>query len=346
MKQEVYIFSIFLIPVFFSCSKNGIPSTQDGNWITRSQLNGPSRSEATSFVIGNYTYLGTGWDGLNKRYADFWQYDPSQDTWNQVGSLPDSAARSSSVGLTIGNMGYVCTGYDGSNYLKDFWQYNPIANTWNRRADFAGDARYESVGFGIDNYGYVGTGFNGSFALKDFYKYDPSTDSWTYIGFSGNKRYSAVVFLYQNKAYLVTGVNSGTTVNDFWVFDPSLTSENWQELRHITNYSTESYDDGYTDIVRWNASAFVITSTREGDKAFLSTGENGSYITTTWEYDFATDLWSLKSPFQGPPTTGAVGFNVENRGFIATGRSASGQASQSDMLWEFQPDVVLNPNDH
>jgi hypothetical protein len=341
MRQRFYIFLFFQI--FLSCKKYGIPYTQDGNWIERSQLNGPVRSEASGFTIGNYYFLGTGWDGLNTRYADFWQYDPALDIWTQINGLPDSAARSSAVGLTIGSMGYLGTGYNGFNYMQDFWQYNPATNAWVRIADFAGGARYEAVGFGIGNFGYVGTGFDGSYTLKDFYKYDPSSNTWVYVGFSGNKRYSAVTFLYQNKAYLVTGVDNGQPVNDFWVFDPSLPNNNWQELRHITNYSTESYDDGYTNIVRWNAAAFVITGTLNGDKAFLSTGENGTLMTATWEYDFATDLWSPKTPFQGPATTGAVGFNVENRGYIATGRSSSGQAAQSDMLWEFQPDVTQIP---
>jgi hypothetical protein len=225
MKRKVYLFSFLFIPIFFSCTRNNIPYTQDGDWIARSQLNGPARSEAATFTIGNFTFLGTGWDGLNKRY-------------------------------------------------------------------------------------------------------------------------SASTFLYQNKAYLVTGVNNGSAVNDFWLFDPSLSNGNWKELRHITNFSTDSYDDGYTDIVRWNASAFVITGTKKGDKAFLSIGENGSFLTTTWEYDFATDLWSRKSSFEGPATTGAVGFNVQNRGYIAIGRFGNGQASQSDRLWEFHPDDVLNPNNN
>ena len=57
------------------------------------------------------------------------------------------------------------------------------------------------------------------------------------------------------------------------------------------------------DIVRSNAVAFII-----GDKAYLTTGENGSLLSTTWEYDFATDLWTSKQAFEGAARTGAVGF--------------------------------------
>lgn len=346
-RSNITLLSFCIAFTLFSCHKDTVPYTQDGNWITRSQLNGPARSEAVEFNIGDFAYLGTGWDGLNKRYSDFWQYNVDNDTWSQIASMPDSAARSSGVGLGANGKGYVGTGYDGFNYLKDFWEYDPTTNEWSRKADFPNSARYEALGFGIGNFGYVGTGFDGSNALKDFYKYDPSTDTWTDIGFSGNKRYSAVTWVYNNKAYVVTGINSGTTVNDFWEYDPSSGgSGTWTQLRHPTNYSSDNYDDGYTNILRSNAAAFVITGTQTGDKAYISTGENGGLYTFTWEYDFATDLWKEKASFEGPATTGAVGFSVKNRGFIATGRSGSGQAAQSDFLREFHPDEVINPNDN
>ncbi|HEX4849771.1 MAG TPA: kelch repeat-containing protein, partial [Puia sp.] len=262
MKQNIFCRLLILLPFFLnSCAKSSLPYTEDGDWITRSQLNGPARSEAVSFTIGNYAYLGTGWDGLNNRYADFWQYDPVNDNWSQVGSMPESAARSNAVGVATDTKGYVGTGYDGFNYLQDFWEFDPSANTWVQKSNFPGGTRYEAVGFGIGSYIYVGTGFDGLNAHKDFYKYDPGEDTWNEIGFSGNKRYSAVAFVYNNKGYVVTGVNSGTAQGDFWVFDPSQQTANWTELRHIFNYSTDTYDDGYTNIERWNAAAFVIKAT-------------------------------------------------------------------------------------
>jgi len=353
-RSNLSLLLFFILAVtLFSCKSSVVPYTQSGNWVTLSQLNGPARSEAVGFTIGNFGYLGTGWDGLNRRMSDFWKYDVVNNDWTQITSLPDSAARSSAAGTAADGMGYVGTGYDGFNYLKDFWQYDPKANTWARKADYPGGARYEAVAFGIDSYGpYIGTGFDGSNALKDFYKYNAASDTWDTVGFSGNKRYSAVTWVYNNKAYLVTGVNSGVTVNDFWVFDPSLASGNWNQLHQITNYSTETFDDSYINIVRSNAAAFVITGTNNGDRAYISTGENGALYTFTWEYDLKNDLWYEKTPFEGPATTGAVGLTIldpvtgKTRGFIATGRSGSGQAAQSDFLREFKPDEVVNPNDN
>ncbi len=348
-----HLLSLFVLSTLFSCHKNSIPYTQSGNWVTESQLNGPARSEAVSFVINNFAYVGTGWDGLNTRYNDFWKYDPDQNVWSQVTSMPDSSGygRSSGVAFAANNKAYVGTGYNGFNYLSDFYEFDPALNQWTKKANYPGGGRYEAVAFSLGNLGYAGTGFDGSNALKDFYRYDPSNDSWTDIGFSGNKRYGAVAFTYNNVGYVVTGVNSGTMQTDFWEY--STDSAKWTELRHINNYSSDAYDDGYTTIARWNAAAFIANG-----HAYISCGENGVYYTYTWEYTFQNpqgngDLWAEKTPFEGPPTSGAVGFSVTPNaanagggGFVATGRSSPGQAGASDYLRQFFPLETQNPNDN
>jgi hypothetical protein len=339
-------FSLFVLCTLFSCHKNSIPYTQNGDWAAEAELNGPARSEAVSFVINNFAYVGTGWDGLTTRYSDFWKYDPVNNIWSQVVSMPaDAVPRSSAVAFAANNKGYVGTGFDGFHYLADFWEYDPVLGDWTRKSDYAGGACYEAVAFGIQDIGYVGTGFDGAFASKDFYSYDPAKDVWTYVGFSGNKRYGAVTFVYNNKGYLVTGINNGVLQSDFWVFDPSSSSGKWAELRHITNYSSDSYDDGYTTITRWDGCAFV-----EGNQAYISTGQSDVYITYTWEYDIAGDAWVEKTPFEGPATSGAVGFSLNSTtgggGYIATGRSQPGQANASDYLWQFFPALIQNPNNN
>ncbi|MGH2646468.1 MAG: kelch repeat-containing protein, partial [Ginsengibacter sp.] len=142
-------------------------------------------------------------------------------------------------------------------------------------------------------------------------------------------------FVHDNKGYIVTGTNNGTPVNDFWSFDPS--TGDWTELRQITNVSTDSYDDLYTDIARSNAVAFII-----GDKAYLTTGESGSLLSSTWEYDFATDQWTGKQAFEGAARTGAVAFSVSIGGYVTTGRSST---FPFDDLRVFHPTEAYNAND-
>ena len=52
-----------------------------------------------------------------------------------------------------------------------------------------------------------------------------------------------------------------------------LQADAWTQKRQITNVSTDSYDDNYTNIARYNAVTFVM-----GNYAYLATGENGSII--------------------------------------------------------------------
>jgi N-acetylneuraminic acid mutarotase len=344
MKSLRYIFlSLIASTCLISCDpKNSPADSNSGNWVRRSDFAGTGRSEAVGFTVGNFSYLGTGWDGDNKRFGDFWKYDPAGDSWTQVASLPQGAERSSAVGFSVNGFGYCGTGYDGSKYLNDFYKFDPVANTWTKTGSvFPGTERSEAVAFVIGNLGYVGTGFNGTDGLADFYSYNPTSDSWTNIGYPGHKRYGATAFVYNNQGYIVTGIDSATMQADFWTYNPNSDTSKWTQLRHISNYSSDAYDDGYTNITRWNASSFVI-----GDKGYISTGENGIYYTYIWEYDFASDLWTQRTPFEGPATSGAVGFGVSGKGFLATGRTASGQAAASDNLREFQPDVVENPNDN
>ena len=326
--------SMVLSTLLSSCGKSN-PVTVLGNWVQKSEFEGVARSEAISFVIGNEAYIGTGYDGTN-RLNDFWQYDPTQDFWLQKADFGGSA-RSSAVAFAVNNKGYVGTGYDGVNSLKDFWQYDPVANTWLQKADFGGSARYDAVGFAVLNKGYVSTGYDGNY-LKDFWQYNDTANTWSQqVSMGGFKRTAAVAFVWNNKAFICTGNNNGqtATVNDLWMFDPTA-NPSWTAKRDITNVSTETYDDAYTDITRSNAAAFVI-----GNFAYLTTGNNGGVMTSTWQYDLAQDLWTTKTAFQGVAREGALGFSVAGNGYVTTGRSSN---TPYDDIWQLFPnDAYVAP---
>ena len=328
--------------IISSCTKtNSLTVGTSGNWVRRSDFEGVTRSEASSFVIGTKAYIATGYDGTN-RLQDLWSYDVAANSWGaQLANFP-GVARNSAVGFTAAGNGYVGTGFDGVNRLKDFWQYNPATNTWLPKADFGGNARQDAVGFGIVDKGYISTGYDGNY-LKDIWQYDPAADAWTQqVSMGGTKRSGAVVFVYKNKAYVTTGANNGSSndVNDLWVFDPtvatSATVSGWIEKRRISNVSTDTYDDAY-NIVRTNAVAFVM-----GDYAYITTGSNGSVLGTTWEYNFSTDVWVAKTAYEGVAREGAIGFSVSDRGYVTTGRSST---SPFDDIREFHPSETYNAND-
>ena len=335
---------IFSMPVFLSlvsCHPTNLPDTQLGNWIASASIGDPPRGFAASFVIGTDAYVALGYNqstGNLGRLKDCWRFSVDSG-WQQMADFP-GVPRSNAAAFSIGSYGYVGTGYDGLNVYSDVYQYDPAANAWTRKADLPGTPRYDAVGFSVQGKGFIGTGFNVNW-MNDFYEYDPAQDKWSLTpGTSGNfsKRQGAVAFVYKDQAYIVTGVNSGGMVRDFWRFDPSQTPV-WHQLANITNTDQGTFDDGYTDIERQYATAFV-----NNDQAYLVTGMNGSMVNSTWAYDIATDRWSRRTPWQRASRSGAVSFTVKGHSYVGAG--SNGNNGTFDDFDEFAPTQAYNSNDY
>jgi len=348
--KNLFFLTTSIVLITVSCSKSSSNPLTSGDWVQRFQIGGWPRSGASTFVLGDTGYIVAGFNSSNDScLSDLWQFDPVKNNWVQKAFLP-GIARHSGVGFTIGNKGYIATGYNPNTtpqYFQDCWEYDPTINAWNQKAnlpDIEGPgtgARYDAVGFGIGNYGYVGTGYNGSW-LKDFWKLDPVANTWVQItNIPGNKRSAAVAWVYQNVAYITTGTNNGTELHDFWKYDPS--SQTWSQLRDIANTSSDTYDDDYTDIIRDHAVALVVPNGGVW-KAYIATGENGALTSKTWEYDFATDLWSRKTSYKRTARQQAVGWSFINlqRAFLGTGTSSTLSLDDYD---EWLPANTYNAND-
>ena len=119
------------------------------------------------------------------------------------------------------------------------------------------------------------------------------------------------------------------------MYDPA--ANEWIEKKKIYNYSDETYDDDYGTIPRQNGVAFLI-----GNFVYLASGENSSIVSAAWQYDPANDSWAQKTDFEGTGRSGAVGFTLNNRGFILTGRSGS---LTMDNMYELLPDAEQVDND-
>lgn len=367
--------SLMLLGVLFSCSKATLNYTQNGNWVNRATFPGIPSGYSASFVINDQAYLGTGINPLdpNHRLRAMYKYtaedyDPNKSPtayanafgqWSQIADFGGSA-RSNAVGFTIGNLGYLGTGQadDGFTPLADVWKYDPNTNAWTRIADLGDTAtspRFDAVAWGFASNGYILTGTDNNYYFADVWKYDPGTNKWTKFFFPGSPRSGAVTWVYNGKGYLLTGYTPGsqyavgTACYDFWRFDPTIpvgSSGVWTRLRDISNTNPDTYDDGYTNIIRTHGVGFVIPGTNSGDKGYLTLGSNGSAYTYTWEYDFASDLWTEKTPYEGPGRSGAVGFTIKKRGFVCNGISGAGTAGSgySD-LREFFPNQIYNQYD-
>jgi hypothetical protein len=384
--KQIYIslFPVMLLAILFSCNKSSLSYTQNGNWVSRATFPGIAMGEGASFTINNIAYIGTGINPLTQNFKlnamykytaapianTPYGYDSAYGSWAQIASFP-GPARSDAVGFTIGNTGYLGSGLasDGETPLADFYSYNPGANTWTEIDSISnGDStypRFDAVAFGFDTTAYVLTGTDDYYYYVDVWRYSPTTNTWIrQHAFPGSQRSGAVSFVHNGLGYIATGYTpgskwaTGTSCYDFWVFTPmsDTSTLSWRRLRDIWNTSPETYDDGYTSIVRRNGTSFLILGQPDGDKAYISTGSfNGTDLTATWEYDFATDLWTEKAPYKGTGRTGALGLTLvgnvpsnagtsTTRGFIATGLS-QGSASGLTDCYEFFPNQTYNKYD-
>jgi N-acetylneuraminic acid mutarotase len=351
-----------LLSITISCKKTKISSgnnPQNGIWVARASFSGLTVGAAASFVVNNNAYIGTGMNptaptqkltAMYKYTADTiknepYGYDSAYGSWTQVQSFPGQP-RSSAVGFNIGNTGYLGSGLanDGTTALADFYAYNPTTNTWSTIASMhngtSSAPRYDAVAFSFDTTAYVLTGRTDSNYFGDVWRYSPVTNDWIQLSnYPGSPRSGAVSLVYKGQGYLVTGFTPGAQWSkgnlsyDFWRFTPGTDSSTtaWTRLNDIYTTGAGSFDAAYTDIIRSNASSFMILGQPDGDKGYVTVGTNGGTdITSTWEYDFASDRWTRRTAFDATPRTAAVSFTLTGnvpstpgiattRGFVATG---------------------------
>jgi N-acetylneuraminic acid mutarotase len=192
-------------------------------WTARANFGGTARTSATGFSIGTKGYIGTGIDNLTTftRRNDFWEYDPSSNTWTQRATV-GTTGRSSAKGFVIGNNGYIVGG-ELSLSLQDTWEYNPTNNTWTQRANHpttVGTFVYASstaVGFSVGTKGYLCAGNTTRICIE----YNPATNTWTQVAsLLGDARNFAVGFNIGSKAYVGLGGFSSVRFDSFLEFTP------------------------------------------------------------------------------------------------------------------------------
>lgn len=328
IKHSLIILSVFLLTstLFISCS-NDDDDDYLGDWEKMSTLDGVPRTNAVCFVIGNKAYVGTGYDTENKeRLKDFWVYDGDDDSWTSIAPLPAEAdARNGAVAFSSSTKGYVGTGYNGDDKLNDFWEYDPASDTWTQKSDFPGSARYDATAFYVNGNGYIGTGYDDR-EVKDLWKYDIDTDSWTQVeSFKGEPCRKVMNFVINGEAYVFGGLSDGGYLDEMFKYDAQ--NDDWVEMSHLSDYEDDGYDDDYT-IYRYDAATFIMDG-----KGYVTTGY-GTNSSETWEYEPSTDRWEQKTNFEGTSRNGAVGFTLNNQGYVTTG--GNGSYSFRD-IWKLSP---------
>jgi len=321
-KISALIMSLVVLFSLTHISKAQLPDT----WTQKADFGGIGRNGAVGFSIGTKGYIGTGNVGTPSNQnlrKDFWEYDPSTDSWSQKADF-GGTARVWAIGFGLNSKGYIGTGRDGSS-TKDFWEYDPVTNIWIKKSDFVGTARYGLVGFCIGDTAYMGTGYDGQ-SVNDFWAYIPSSDTWIQKNnFGGSGRFGAVAFNIGNKGYIGTG-NAGTPSvgilkNDFWEYDP--TNDVWTQKANVLNVGV------------YNSIGFSI-----GNFGYISSGlaVGTVLINSLVEYNPSLDVWSSKADFIGLARNRGVGLSIGSKGYVGTGFDAAGNKND---FWEYTPSCPL-----
>lgn len=104
-------------------------------WVAKADFPGGGRSNAVSFAIGDYGYVGTGTSAGASATKDFYRFEPKSNKWVRMADII-STPRQLSTAFVINNKGYVGTGDD--DYMdandpygthKDFYEYTPAKIT-------------------------------------------------------------------------------------------------------------------------------------------------------------------------------------------------------------------------
>ncbi|PCJ66787.1 MAG: hypothetical protein COA58_04830 [Bacteroidetes bacterium] len=121
-----------------SCHKNDfwmyVPSTNA--WTQKANFPGGNSINVLGFSIGSKGYFGNTTTYSTGTYSpsnNFWEYNPSTNTWSSIASMPGSARRITSAFVYSGDAYVGCgtnSGSPVSTFLNDFYVYSPGSNSW------------------------------------------------------------------------------------------------------------------------------------------------------------------------------------------------------------------------
>jgi IPT/TIG domain/Kelch motif len=193
-------------------------------WESIGDFPGKVRGAAVSFSIGDYGYVGGGFDPFTAEpLYDFWRFNPQSRSWTRIGDLPVPMI-GGSVSLSTAGKGYVVVSEETAN----FWEYDPTSDSWNQMPDYPGVSLpydYPATGFVLDNSLYVYSGDN-STGPNQFYEFRMSTGSWSVKAEVESATFGAFPFGFTVKknGYLIGSNNIRIVIK----YDP--VSNAWEDL--------------------------------------------------------------------------------------------------------------------
>lgn len=285
-------------------------SEPDGLWSRLNDFSEGKRSSSVSFAYAGLGYMGGGFS--QAEVADFWSYDPENDTWTQLADIDETPLTLASS-FVVEDQAFIVLGAQNGSFVNEVRRYDFNTNTWTILNPFEGLPRRNQVSFVINNEPYVGLGSNSSFSTyTDLWKYDVATDDWAEVAsLPGGIGPSVFSFSSDGIGY----VGDRQFPNQFWSYDP--TNDLWTRLNDL-------------DFGAFVSSSFII-----GNKAYVTVNQSSTLI-ETWEYDVLTDSWRRRADFPGLDRNSAVNFSIDGLAYFGFG-SPGGVRED---FWRYEPGVI------
>lgn len=247
----------------------------NNEWTKKSDFPGLGRAGAFAFVINDKVYFGSGAQvsplyhiTRHVTFNDFWEYDPVNDSWNQLEDLP-FGFRGFTNYFSFNGKGYVGMGRTGGfnegEIKTDWWEFNPSNNKWKQISDFPGTPRDLAHIAVINDNLYLFGGTSRSMSFKpDLWRYSFTSDSWTKLG---EIQFNPLNAMYgQNKCFVMADIYSvGLRLYEFDIETNSMV--------HLQNYAGE---------YRYYGASGVVVD----DQLYYGFGG--------WDYNHMNDFWSYR----------------------------------------------------
>lgn len=298
-------------------------SVNDSSWTQKANFPGVGRVRANAFIHSGKAVIGGGFRvGGTSMLGDYYEYDPSTDSWITINQGFSDSARSAFATFSLNNRGYLFGGYTNNGLLKDLWSYGIIGgnNLWFNPALPFPIPRANVIGFSHNGYGYVTTGnINGSSSLEDFWKYDPLNQYWIPLpDFPGGGRKNAMSFVIGNSAYVGVGTTGQSQRRDMYKYD--LLNNQWSSLNDYPG----------------NAMRLPFHASCNG-KAYVGggvtvIGGNNQLYRDFYEYDPLNDSWRKLADLPFGVRSSGISFTI--RDTVYYGLGYDGTQSYND-LWAY-----------
>jgi N-acetylneuraminic acid mutarotase len=277
-------------------------------WIQKASFGGVGRHRAVGCATENKGYLGLGHvngTGVDISYKDWWEYDPSSDTWSQRANFPVNNHGATSFVVND----QPCVG-GGSALNGEFYKFDPNQNTWTPIAPCPFFNPGDTQGFSVNDKGYVYVGTNMA-------EYDPSSNSWSL------KATPPMAFGSWTCSFTIEGSGYVKAGNKLYEYKPE--HDTWTQRANFPGVSTGgSY--GFSILQR----------------GFVTCGYVGALSTVTsqvWSFYPGSNSWQMELEFPGSKRRFPVAFAIHNRGYFGTGTNG---INLND-FWQYNP--TLNTNE-